>query len=313
VYQLRLLDQPMDVVVGLKGRHTAGWDYCMRPAPPNARMVRLQEALVAREPYDCIIAHNLTDLLDVKSLAAPRLFVIHGTLEGIILEERSATPMDQLRHATAHYLNLVGAHAIAISPLKARSWGLGDESLPPAVDAADYLPYCGDLARGLRVANHIRRRPHTLLWDFHEAAFADLPMTLIGHNDDMPGVAAARDWTELKEQMSRHRFFVHTADVRLEDGYNLATLEAMAAGLPILGNRHPTSPVEHGVSGYLSDDPGELRHYATRLLTDQHLAAQMGREAQKIVAEKFPPGEFKAGLTRAIEIARRKWREHQRA
>jgi hypothetical protein len=123
VYQLRLLDQPMNVVVGLKGRHTAGWDYRMRPVPPNARIVRLEEALAATEPYGCIIAHNLTDLLDLKHLVAPRFFVIHGTLEGIVLEERSATPMDQLRCATAKYLSLVGAHAIAISPLKARSWG----------------------------------------------------------------------------------------------------------------------------------------------------------------------------------------------
>jgi glycosyltransferase involved in cell wall biosynthesis len=200
----------------------------------------------------------------------------------------------------------VGAHSIAISLLKARSWGLGDENLPPAVDAADYLPCRGDLARGSRVANHIRRRPRTLLWDFHEAAFAGLPMTIIGHNDDMPGVEAARDWAELKESMSRHRFFVHTADARLEDGYNLATLEAMAAGLPILGNCHPTSPVEHGVSGFLSDDPAELLRYAMRLLKDQHLAARMGREAQKAAVERFPPGKFKAGLSRAIEIARSK-------
>jgi glycosyltransferase involved in cell wall biosynthesis len=128
----------------------------------------------------------------------------------------------------------------------------------------------------------------------------------------MPGVGAAHDWAELKENMSRHRFFVHTADVRLEDGYNLAMLEAMAAGLPILGNRHPTSPVEHGVSGFLSDDPLELRQYAMRLFGDQSLAERMGREAQKAAVEKFPPGKFKAGLSRAIGAARAKWRAHQR-
>jgi hypothetical protein len=312
VYQLRLLDQLMDVVVGLKGRYTAGWDYRMRPFPPNARIVTLQEALAATAPYDCIIAHNLTDLLDVKSLDAPRLFVIHGTLEGIALEEGAKTPMDQFRRTTAQYLSLVGAHAIAISRLKALSWGLGDEYLLPAVDTVDYLPYRGDLASGLRVANHIHLRPRTLLWDFHQAAFDGLPIRIIGHNDDMPGVEAARDWAELKENMSRHRFFVHTADVRFEDGYNLATLEAMAAGLPILGNRHPTSPVEHRISGFLSDDPLELRQFAVQLLEDQTLAARMGREAQKTVAEKFPPGKFKAGLSHAIKVARTKWRARRR-
>jgi hypothetical protein len=31
VYQLRRLDMPMDIVVGLPGRYTAGWDEGMRP------------------------------------------------------------------------------------------------------------------------------------------------------------------------------------------------------------------------------------------------------------------------------------------
>ena len=39
----------------------------------------------------------------------------------------------------------------------------------------------------------------------------------------------------------------------------MATVEAMAAGMPIIGNRHPDSPVEHGVNGFLSDDPAELK------------------------------------------------------
>ena len=53
-------------------------------------------------------------------------------------------------------------------------------------------------------------------------------MTLVGRNDNMPGVEPAHDWAELKQILSRHRFFVHTADPNLEDGYNMATLEAMA-------------------------------------------------------------------------------------
>ena len=92
----------------------------------------------------------------------------------------------------------------------------------------------------------------------------------------MDRVHPADDWDHLKQIFSQHRFYIHTADPRLEDGCNMATLEAMAAGLPVLGNRHPTSPVEHGVSGWLSDDPVELRAYALRLLDDHDLARRMG-------------------------------------
>ncbi len=58
-------------------------------------------------------------------------------------------------------------------------------------------------------------------------------------------------------------------------------------GMPVIGNRHPSSPVEHGVSGFLSDDPSELRQYARMLLDDRDLTVRMGREAQKVVSKHF--------------------------
>jgi glycosyltransferase involved in cell wall biosynthesis len=308
VFQLRALEQPIDVLVGLKGRHTGGWDEAMRPVPPNARLVRLEEVLAAKPEYACIVAHNLSDLLDVKALPGPRLFVIHMVLEGLLREQGSGIAPQELRRTVAQYLRLIGAHTIAVSRLKGRSWGMGEDVVPFSADAADYLPYHGELACGLRIANDIRAKAHTLLWEFHEKTFAGLPVTLVGRNGNMPGVRPARDWNELKEILSRHRFFIHTADPSLEDGCNMATLEAMAAGLPVLGNRHPGSPVIHGVSGFLSDDPQELRGFARRLLDDRELAVRMGREAQRTAAAKYSPENFKIGLSNAIATAQRKWR-----
>jgi len=86
----------------------------------------------------------------------------------------------------------------------------------------------------------------------------------------------------------------------------MATAEAMAAGLPILGNQHPTSPVKHGVGGFLSDDPEELRKYARMLLEDRNLAVLMGRQARKTVIERFSTTRFKEAFLQSIETARRK-------
>jgi len=309
VYQLRAIGRGLDVIVGLPGRANTGWDTSMRPLPPNARCLQLADVLAAHELYDCIIAHNLSDLLDVKSLQGPRLLVIHGTLGGMILDQHTSTPPDELRRAVSQYVRMIGAHVMAVSHLKGRSWGLDEDVVLLSADPADYLPFSGDLARGLRVANQIHRKTRTLDWDFHEKAFGGLPLTLVGHNDDMSGVYPASDWGDLKRILRRHRFFIHTADPSLEDGYNMATLEAMAAGLPVLGNCHPTSPVRHGVSGFLSNDPQDLRGYAWQLLRDRNLAIQMGAEARRTVAELFSAEQFKAGITRSIEIARAKWLE----
>ena len=307
VYQLRALSQPMDVIVGLKGRPTSGWDEAMRPVPPNARLVRLADVIAAGRAYHCIIGHNLSDLLDVKTLPGPRLFVVHQVLDSIMREQRSVTPPEEFRRSVAQYMAMIRAHVVAVSGLKGQSWGFGEDVVPFSADPADYPPYEGDLARGLRVANDIRAKANTLMWDFHERAFAGLPITLVGRNNDMPGVKPARDWADLKQTLSHHRFFIHTANPALEDGYNMATLEAMAAGLPVIGNRHPTSPIEHGVSGFLSDDPMELRAGAERLLEDRQLAIRMGQEARKALLKTFPGERFRTGFLDSIERARQKW------
>jgi glycosyltransferase involved in cell wall biosynthesis len=307
VYQLRALPFPMDVVVGLRGREVDVWDEKMRPIPPNARLVRLEEALRNPIPYRCIVAHNLTDLLDAKALLGPRLLVVHETLDGALREQGSNISAQALREAVARYVRITGTHVVAVSKLKGRSWGFEDDIVPLSADPADYLPWKGDVACGLRVANYIHRRPAILLWDFHQQAFDGLPVRLVGRNDDMPGVHPSTNWHELKETFSRHRFYIHTADPLLEDGYNMATLEAMAAGLPILGNCHPTSPVEHGVSGFLSNDPAELRGYALLLLADRDLAMRMGRAAQEAARKCFSTTLFQQNFLRSLERALQKW------
>lgn len=316
VHQLAALDCELDIIVGLAGHHHSGWDARMRPVPPRARLIPLAEAQAtgaARDaPWDCIVAHNVTDLMDCKTIAGPRIFVMHTTLEWRQSNEGDATPLDEMRRTVKQYLKAVGAQAVAISPFKAKSWGGGADVVPNGVDPDAYLPHTGEAAAGLRVANQITLKRACYDWDFHERAFAGLPLRIVGHNPDIEGAETAADWDDLKAILRDHRFFVHTADPRYEDGFNMAMAEAMAAGLPVLGNRHPTSPISHGEDGFLSDDPEELHGYAERLLADRDLANEMGAKARETAAKRFPLSRFRAGFQRAIRAARQKWKRHAR-
>ena len=307
VHQLRAIDAELDIVVGLEGHHVAGWDQRMRPQPPCSRLLDLEQALAGEATYDCLIAHNLTDLLDVKALPGPRLLVLHSTYEGRIAAEGAQVDPAQLRATLRRYLDLVGGHAVAVSAMKSVD-GFPPQVVTAGVDIDDYPPRAGDTAAGLRIANHIAQKKEVLAWDFHELAFEGLPVTLVGHNPELPGVAPARDWEHLKALLSRHRFYVHTADPRYEDGFNMAMLEAMAAGLPVIGNRHPSSPIEHGVSGLLAETPSELRAHAERLLAEPDFAREMGEKARETIARDFPLSKFASGLHAAIERARERWR-----
>jgi len=311
VYQLGALGRDLDVVVGLRGRHTDGWDARMRPVPPNSRLVRLEEVLRSKEVYACIVTHNLTDLLEAKSLGGARLLVLHETLDGAMREQSSNFQAEEFRSTVKKFVRLTHTHVIAVSQLKGRSWGFERNIVTLSADTSDYLPWQGDLARGLRVANQIERRPRVLLWDYHQRAFGGLPVTLVGNNPGMDGVKPSEGWSDLKNILSRHRYYIHTADPNLEDGYNMATLEAMAAGLPVLGNAHPTSPVEHGVSGFLSDNPDELRAYAQRLTDDRDLAQRMGEAARRTVSLNFSYTLFARRFSEAMAAARQVWEKSE--
>ncbi len=321
VYQLGILGYNLDIIIGLKGRHTERWDEQMRPLPrgpqtqktvfgeppPRSRLITLSEALQSTTCYYCIITHNITDLLDIKSRPEPRLILLHATLEGRIEEENSNVPAGKMKQILQKYLKLVGGHVVATSMFKGESWGFTEDIVTSGVDPNDYLPYSGQIACGLRICNFIESRKKILLWDFHEKAFSDIPVRLVGHNPNMPGVTASKNWDHLKQILQSHRFYIHTADPRFEAGHNMATAEAMAAGLPVLGNRHPTSLIKHGVSGFLSDDPDELRKYARMLLQNRNLAVSMGKLAQKTAIEHLSMSKFKQAFTQSIETARRKW------
>ncbi len=307
VHQLTALDSHLDIVVGLKGHHAEGWDERMRPVPPNSRLLTLEQARAERLSYDAVICHNPSDLFESADIAGPRLLVVHSTFEGRKASEGGSVPLALLREKLRQYLDLVGGHAIAVSEMKCVD-GFPDQVVAAGVDLAGYPPHKGDLAAGLRIANQITQKREVLAWDLHEAAFGGLPITLVGHNPDRAGIAPARDWDDLKATLSRHRFYIHTADPRYEDGFNMAMLEAMAAGLPVVGNRHPSSPIRHGVDGFLADDPAELRVHAERLLNDTDLARQMGRAAREGVTRGFHYTRFAAGIHIALGRAREAWK-----
>jgi hypothetical protein len=313
VHQLGYLGVAIDLIDGMPGRYCSSWDLRIRPVPENARLVGLEEVLAEQRkagarPYDCIVAHSVTDLMDLKGARGPRLLVLHVTLEGRVRNEGAAAVPPGFTDTVRQYLEMVGGLAIAVSQLKATSWNIGAPIVPCGVDVDGYPPHQGTLAAGIRVANQIGARREILAWSFHERAFRDVSVRLVGHNPDMPGVAPADNWGHLKSLLSQHRFFVHTAHRELEEGYNMATVEAMAAGLPVLGNRHPSSPIEHGVTGFLSDDPDELGEHAKMLLGDPALAQKMGRAARETARARFSIAQFVTRFREVMRLADRNWR-----
>ncbi|MFN0207580.1 MAG: glycosyltransferase [Planctomycetota bacterium] len=311
IYQLRHLDCSLDIVDGLPGRYVSQWDTRMRPFPPNARRVELSEVLQSAELYDCAIAHNITDLIAIESLQCPKLLILHTSLEHRAAQEKSTITPAQFAGATAEYLSRIGGHAAAGTEFKAKSWGITRDVIGLAIEPSLYK-WTGSVASGLRVANQILNKQQTLAFEFHKNAFTNIPIRIVGFNPGIPGAEPSRDFDDLARLYASHRFFVHTADPRLEDGYNMAAVEAMAAGMPVIGNSHPSSPVENNKSGFLSSNPAEAGAFATKLLNDISLAQTLGEAARERILQMFPVERFVTNLERAIETAQSKFVKKQK-
>ncbi|MBI3817709.1 MAG: glycosyltransferase [Planctomycetes bacterium] len=312
IFQLRHLDARIDIVDGLPGRATGRWDTRQRPVPPNAALIELGDF---SNHYDCVLAHNVSDLLLCENLRVPKILILHTTLEHRARQENSSVEPPAFASAVRRYLEDRRVHPVAGTPTKARSWNLTnpDDALGLALDPRDFGQFTGDHARGLRVAHQIQQKYETLYYEFHENAFRDLPVRVVGHNPGMPGAVPAQDYEELLTYYRTHRFFIHTARPGLEDGYNMASAEAMAAGMPVLGNLHPTSHVEHGVSGFLTKTPDELATHAETLLNNRDLALSMGARARDRILQIFPVARFVDRLEHAIKTAKAQYAKGPRA
>lgn len=307
VHLLGKLGLDMDVIDGLTGRYAQGWDERMRPVPRQASLISLEQALAGRR-YDVAIAHNLTDLLALRSLDMPKILVLHVNLAARASEERGAPPIASMQQQLQSYLTAVSAVAVAVSQTKAESWGQSCQVIRPCADPDEYRDFDGRDAVALRVANQVMDRQRRFAWDAHLAIVRGHPVKLLGHNPGIHGSAPAESWEELKTSYRQHRAYVHTAGVGLDDGYNLALVEAMMTGLPVVSLTGSESPIVDGVTGYLSADVARLNGQLGQLLCHRELARELGQRAREVALEVFSVAGFVAGWSRAIEQAHATWR-----
>jgi len=93
------------------------------------------------------------------------------------------------------------------------------------------------------------------------------------------------------------------------EGLSRANLEAMSAGLPIVGTRIDAieRQVRHGENGLLADadDVEGLAAALEALLADPALARRMGEAGRRRVAEEFSTGAYVAGVVACYDSLRR--------
>ncbi|NOZ26199.1 MAG: glycosyltransferase [Nitrospirae bacterium] len=293
-----------DVVEKWKGGRF-GWIREFRPVPDNCRLISEEEASYGLRSgvYDLIIAHNINDLVTVNDCSVPKILVFHNKLSTEIALGGYAVNREEYLESVRR---LVGSAKdltlVFISEAKMQDWGMTGEVIPPGIDITEYGGWRGDVAKVLRIGNFLMERDIMLGYSVQERLLKGLSSTILGLNPHIADAYVPKGWEELKDFMRSHRVYLNTTMHPYEDGYNLAMLEAMAVGSPVVSLANPSSPVEDGVNGYISSDEDYLRDRAAELLHDAALAGTLGQRARETVMDRFPAERFLRDWKRIIGV-----------
>ncbi|VAX28805.1 Glycosyltransferase, partial [hydrothermal vent metagenome] len=283
-----------DVVEKWKGGRF-GWIKEFRPIPSNCRLISEDEARAGLDTgaYDRIIAHNINDLVSVNKWPIPKILVFHNKLSTeIALGGNTVDKKAYLENARQLIDSTRDLALVFISRAKMGDWGMKGEIILPGIDAAEYGRWRGDEHRALRVGNFLMERDIMLGYSVQNRLLQGLPSTVLGLNPNMADSYVPESWKEFKDFMRSHRVYLNTTTHPYEDGYNLAMLEAMATGMPVVSIANPSSPIEDGINGYVSPDEDYLRGRIEELLKNSALAESLGRRARETVMDKFPIERF---------------------
>lgn len=276
----------------IQGPGIKTWNPIYAPLPANHIVLNGSKSLDDQIPvevdFDLILSQN-------KAAHYP---------SAKYLSQKLHLPLVSLEHCMAHpslpraqleaMKGMRGHENVFISEFSRRGWGWGDDEAKVIHHGVDSDRFCPNDSvekenKVLSICNDFINRDPFCGYRLWEEVSRGLPRTIVG---DTPGLSVpANGLDELVRFYRQSRVFLNTS---LFSPIPTVVLEAMSAGLPIVSTANCMLPevIEHGVNGFLSNSPQDLRSYVELLLSDEKLAQQMGRESRRIIVERFSLSKF---------------------
>lgn len=282
-----------------------GWSENARPKPNNITLVQNEEIDEVIGSCDVWLSHLITpDLIEfVKrgiSTGWPDkiIQVMHGRVdrtghvEPAWLEPMYALgkrvvvgPLELLRRTRpVEFTYISESVASSFSPIDGTTihpGALTDEIEPTGIVEREQWP--------LTVANDINRG------HFDTPALTKLnqetDLHTCGSNEDSDLRPGRVPWSELKRQYRNALCYCNLVRPP-ENSFNLATLEALASGTPIVTTEHPDSVFKHEKNALVCETPQGFVEAVHRLQQDRELAADLSTSSRELAEKKFSLNRF---------------------
>jgi glycosyltransferase involved in cell wall biosynthesis len=256
------------------------------PFGPN--VVEVPADMLKREHLDCILfqsrqnwEHDQHEILSPAQRRLPCVYLQHDPPWEDPANER-------------HWSDDPDGLLVHVTPFNALMWDGGrtpSRTIDHGVFISDTVSYSGELPRGIVVVNHLTRRGRRVGADVFQRLRESVPLDLIGMESETLGGLGEIFPPMLPQFVSHYRFFFNP--IRWTS-LGLAVIEAMMAGLPIVGlaSTELVTVIRNGESGFVDTDPQKLIEPMRRLLVDAGEARRLGANARRYARERFGIDRF---------------------
>lgn len=283
------------------------WVHGNRPLPGNFELTDWKTARGDFSKFDAVVGHDIRR--DVARFLPyclryhkPYFQVIHGRRGRLEFSKIGFRRLVKKVYANISLRPLVGlglVRVVFISAHAGSDWDLKGTVIDQGIALDEMGPYEGGQPSLLVVGNMLHRG-HFAFDQLLEIR-SQVPVRILGENPKIPGCRPSRDWNDLRSSYCQSRAYLNLTR-EPEDGYNLAVLEAMASGMPVIALRHPSTLIRNGENGFLVENASEAVARAKQLIADRELARSLGKCARETIEKDFSAGAFKAAWNRLLSL-----------
>ena len=309
IANLAKIGDSIDVVTRYKN-HDLRWNEKSVAIPENVRLVNFSDIQkdLKDGSYSVVICHTILTLLWMFPYFNNRfIFIAHIVLFRQSWKQRFYSAIKKVVYVFFSILH--PTEFVAISPLRLKSWAVARHArviAHPVPEKFIGRHIKSHENRVLVVCNDIASRKEELGWSLIQQIAAEgVPLKIVGHN---PGIeenlgVEPKDREEFEREFLKGGVYLYTIQKEYGDGFNMALLEAMSVGMPVVTIQNPSSPIQHGVNGFVGHRRQQLIHCIEKLLKNPNMMHTLGLNAQKTVFEDFSPEQFVSHWRKVVRDA----------